>query len=112
MTLSLPRVTIARTLELTRELGELGVRDAFAGDRAELPGLGDVGGAARPHVATVLHQTRVVWSERGAGSAPAPAAGVPPVTVTFDRPFLFLVRSASQGTVLVHGRVVEPPAAS
>lgn len=109
VTLALPRATIAHTLQLAGALRELGVRAAFDPATAELPGLGARAPGTQPRVDAVLHQTRVVWTERGAAAPPAPGGALPAVSATFDRPFGFLVGSPSQGTVLVHGRVLEPP---
>lgn len=129
--LRLPRLTLAETLDLTPALRELGAETVFSA-QAELPGLRasgaaaalgfNLGGNRRDRLGAVLHQSHVGWRETGRAPAPglpaaaaldpeAPSLGAttPSIAALADRPFVFQVRD-DQGTVLVAGRVVEPPA--
>ena len=63
----------------------------------------------------VLHKAFVSVDEAGTEAAAATAVimtltavPAPPVVVTVDRPFIFLIRDIETGTILFVGRVVNP----
>ena len=65
----------------------------------------------------VVHRTALAWDEEGAEAAAATAVlGVrsaapleePPFTMTIDRPFLFALRHAPTGTLVLLGLVTDP----
>jgi len=63
----------------------------------------------------ILHKAFVSVDEAGTEAAAATAVimtltavPAPPVVVTVDRPFIFLIRDIETGTILFIGRVVNP----
>jgi serpin B len=64
----------------------------------------------------VIHKAFVSVDEQGTEAAAATAvlmAGAapgerPPVNFTMDRPFIFLIRDISTGTIIFMGRVMNP----
>ena len=67
------------------------------------------------HIDDVVHKAFVSVDEAGTEAAAASAVIVgttsmppEPVTVTLDRPFVFLIRDIKTGTILFIGRVMNP----
>lgn len=111
--LTLPSFNIHSKTALREPLRALGIRDAFDSERASfLPMLGHRGVA----LGQFSHEARVEFDERGTQARRATAVGLPvtnadrvPATpVRMDRPFLFLVRDARSGGLLLLGRVSDP----
>jgi serine protease inhibitor len=109
--LGLPKFRAVLSAELTPALSVLGVREAF-GDQADFTGL-----STDPLVVSgVLHQAVLSIDEQGLEGAAATAVmartaamvAVPPVVITVDRPFLFMVRHTGTGAVHFLARVVRP----
>jgi serpin B len=101
------------TFSLKQTLQSLGMRDAFEFGPADFSG---IDGTRNLFVDDAFHQAIVIVDEQGteaaaatgvamAGSAP-PAR--PPITLTIDRPFIFLIRDNATGTVLFAGRILNP----
>ena len=68
-------------------------------------------------ISDVIHQAFISVDEEGTEAAAATAvmmagsaAPLEPVTLTLDRPFLFLIRDEPTGSVLFAGRVSDPSA--
>ena len=67
-------------------------------------------------ISDVIHKAFVSVDEAGTEAAAATAVIVgvtsmpiePPVQVTLDRPFIFLIRDIGTGSILFVGRVVNP----
>ena len=109
--LRLPRFDLDSSLELAPTLHKLGATRIFDRKRAEL------GGMAREELALsgVRHRARITVEERAAEAVSATAIVVSvgsapsnPEPFVVDRPFLFYVRDARTGTLLLYGRVVDP----
>ena len=66
------------------------------------------------YISDVFHKAFVLVDEEGTEAAAATAAMVfvrgrpPPVSVSVDRPFIFLIRDRETGAVLFVGRVLDP----
>jgi len=109
--LALPRFQLRDDHELTGTLQSMGIRAAFR--NANLTGLSPAGGLA---VRTVEQRAFLSANEQGTVGAAATgvvidgAARVPQLTLTIDRPFLFLVRDVVTGAILF-GSAVQNPAA-
>ena len=115
--LSLPRWESESTLSLSRVLEELGIHDAFDEDRADLSGMADFSRTGESlFVADVIHQANITVDEEGTEAAAATAVLVfavckcppPEVTLTIDRPFIYLIRDDITGEILFLGRVLNP----
>lgn len=117
--LRLPRFKIEMTdsLRLKPVLVELGMTDAFDRGRADFTGITNPARAEdRLCVDEVYHKAFVRVDEKGTEAAAATAvvmkrAGAPPQQlkeITFDRPFVFVLRHLASGTPLFVGRVAQP----
>lgn len=110
--LGFPKFEFAYDVSLVELLAALGMADAF------LPGIADfsgVDGSRNLFISDVLHKAFVSVDEAGTEAAAATAVifrftAIPgtPVTLTVDRPFLFVIRDVPTGTILFIGRVVAP----
>ncbi len=109
--LRLPRFRLGSGLDLAPTLHKLGASKIFDARRAEL------GGMAKEKLALsgVHHRAQITVDEGGKEAVTATAIVVSvgsapsnPVPFVVDRPFLFYVRDVRTGTLLLHGRVVDP----
>lgn len=114
---SLPRFSAKHSLELTKLLQRLGVKDAF-GERANLSGMD---GTRRLYLIAVLHKALVEVNEEGtvAAAATGEMGGElegehepEPPSFTADRPFVYLIRDSRTGAVLFVGRLMRPAGAT
>ena len=110
--LGLPRFEYTYDASLVKPLMALGMTDAFDGGRADFSG---ITGEPDLFISDVLHKAFVSVDEEGTEAAAATAvvfreSGIPaqPITLTIDRPFLFVIRDRHTGSILFIGRVVEP----
>jgi serpin B len=111
--LGLPRFTYDSAFNLNAALQDLGMTDAFDPDQADFSGMD---GNRDLYIGSVLHKAFVAVDEKGTEAAAATAvimevtsapAGEP-ITITVDRPFIYLIRDEQTGNVLFLGRVVNP----
>jgi serpin B len=87
--------------------------DAFDPDQAEFSG---IDGNRDLYISSVEHKAFVAVDEKGAEAAAATAVimGVTsapagePITLTIDRPFIYLIRDGQTGGLIFLGRVVDP----
>jgi serpin B len=112
--LQMPRFQFESGFSLQDTLKALGMRQAFDLGQADFSAMAP---GNELYIGDVVHKAYVDVNEKGTEAAAATAvvmlAGampqVPePVVLTIDRPFLFLIRSHSSGTILFVGRVVQP----
>ncbi|WP_084713167.1 serpin family protein [Streptacidiphilus rugosus] len=108
----LPRFHFSYGQELTPTLESLGMRTAFS-PKADLGGIPADGTPIQ--VSTMVQRTRVDVDEQGTTAAAATGVGLsataaefPPPELSFDRPFVFLIRDTTTGQVLFLGRVTDP----
>lgn len=103
----LPRFTVSGSLELSPELGTLGMPRAFT-DAAQFPRLVN----ERTKLSFVQHAVKVAVDERGTKAAGVTVVGVVPVSLpaplVVDRPFLFMIRERLTGTIAFVGIVRDP----
>ncbi|MEZ4235698.1 MAG: serpin family protein [Myxococcota bacterium] len=112
--LAMPKLDLhPDVLSLADTLGALGMPLALT-DGADFSGMT---AEERLHISGVFHQAQVTVDEVGTQAAAATAVVMtretavlapPPVAVTLDRPFLFLIRDDRTGTVLFLGQVATP----
>ena len=118
--LTMPRFELEATFSLAGTLGEMGMPDAFDPRSADFSGMDGTSCLARDGqcllITDIVHQAFVSVDETGTEAAAATAviAGVSraeeveePITLTIDRPFVFLVRDLASGALLFVGRVSE-----
>ncbi|MEZ0064245.1 serpin B [Streptacidiphilus sp. MAP12-20] len=108
--LRLPKFHFSYGQELTKPLEGLGLRTMF-GPAADLSGI-QADGSGGLQVSTVVQRIKVDVDEQGTTAAAASgvmvtlsAAYIP---LSFDRPFVFLIRDTTTGHVLFLGRVTDP----
>ena len=115
VTLNMPRFEYGSEFSLIDSLAGMGMVDAFS-EVADFSGMTD---EVALFISAVVHKAFVSVDEEGTEAAAATGgvaipedAGRPlplePVTVTFDRPFMFLIRDGPTGTILFLGRVMDP----
>jgi serpin B len=111
MNLALPRFEFKSEYDLVAALSALGMKDAFSGV-ADFSG---IDGSRGLSIQGVFHDTFVSVSEPGTEAAAATAVVIgkvsvppPPIDVSFDRPFIFLIRDLQTRSVVFLGRVLNP----
>jgi serpin B len=110
----LPRFRTTAAFRLDKALKEMGMSDAFSQELADFSGM--VADRSKLYIGAVVHKAFVDVDEKGTEAAAATAvimqlkSAIPePVTVfRADRPFLFMIREKSTGTILFIGRVNDP----
>ena len=112
MELGLPKFNFSTNFDLKERLVAMGMSDAFDPDRADFSGMT---GGRDLYIDTVLHKAFVAVDEKGTEAAAATAVimaptsvRVPDVTLTIDRPFIFVIRDLQSGQILFLGRVLNP----
>lgn len=110
--LTMPRFEFNSQFGLKDVLAAMGMPAAFT-DNADFSGMT---GKRDLHISDVLHKAFVSVDETGTEAAAATAVIVgvtsmpvdPPVDVTIDRPFIFVIRDIPTGEILFVGRVMNP----
>jgi|GEM_PF-127833 len=111
--LSMPRFTYeSKSVSLTGILSRMGMPVAFAAGDADFSGMD---GTRNLFLMDVLHKAFVAVDEAGTEAAAATAVIVgitsappPPIEVSVNRPFIFLIRDRKTGAILFVGRVLNP----
>ena len=116
--LTMPKFEVEASFSLADALAAMGMPNAFDERAADFSGMDGTSCFAGDDecllVADVVHQAFLSVDEAGTEAAAATAATVgitraaaEPVTLTIDRPFIFLVRDRATDAVLFVGRVSE-----
>ena len=116
--LTMPKFEVEASFSLADALASMGMPNAFDERAADFSGMDGTSCFAGDDecllVADVVHQAFLSVDEAGTEATAATAATVgitraaaEPVTLTIDRPFIFLVRDRSTDAVLFAGRVSE-----
>jgi serpin B len=115
--LTLPKFEYhSESISLRSQLSALGMADAFDPDAADFSGMD---GKRDLFISDGFHKAMVRVDEDGTEAAAATAVNMqatsamrePPLTLTIDRPFVFLIRDDATGALLFIGRIVNPKAA-
>ncbi len=113
VTLTMPRFEFDSEFSLKDTLAEMGMPIAFSGG-ADFSGMT---GNPELLISDVVHKAFVAVDEAGTEAAAATAVIMrltavpePPVKVTIDCPFIFLIRDIETGAILFVGRVLNPDA--
>ena len=113
VTLNMPRFKYESEFALKETLEQMGMPDAFESS-ADFSGITD---EIPLKISDVFHKAFVSVDEKGTEAAAATAVmgmllgardPLEPITVTLDRPFIFLIRDEPTGTMLFLGRVMDP----
>jgi serpin B len=114
VSLTMPKFEFDSDFSLKDTLAGMGMRDAFSPGDADFSGMT---GNRELFISDVVHKAFVSVDEAGTEAAAATAVIVagsaapqPPVEVTIDRPFIFLIRDIQTGAILFIGRVLNPGA--
>jgi serpin B len=108
---TLPRFTTTSTTDLGKTLQELGLRDAFT-PRADLSGLSP----RASQVSQVIQRVYLGVGEKGTTAAAATGIGITTSAgfggpqITFDHPFLLLIRDTKTGAILFATEMQDPTA--
>ena len=112
MMLSLPKFTYESQFNLSDTLKSMGMVDAFDPDQADFSGMTAQNDL---FISNVIHKAFVAVDEEGTEAAAATAvimdttsAPMFEVTLTIDRPFIFIIRDKPSGQILFIGRVLNP----
>ena len=111
--LGLPKFSYESSFSLSDALRTLGMADAFDPEKADFSGMD---GRRDLYITDVIHKAFIDVDEEGTEAAAATAVIVgttsapadEPVTVTIDRPFVYLIRDNQTGAILFLGRVLDP----
>jgi serpin B len=110
--LALPKFKFESEFALADQLAVLGMTDAFDPDQADFSGMTERDDL---YISAVIHKAFVAVDETGTEAAAATAlifaaASAPmfDITLTIDRPFIFLIRDLPTGQILFIGRVLNP----
>ena len=119
VTLDLPRFEFESQFRLGETLKSMGMSDAFDSAASDFSGMDGrsclAGDPECLFIREVVHKAFVSVDEAGTEAAAATAvmmqaesAPPDPVSVTVDRPFIFLIRDRETGAILFVGQVEEP----
>jgi serpin B len=110
--LALPKFEFESAVGLRDQLTALGMQDAFDPDVADFSGMTERNDL---YISDVIHKAFVAVDEKGTEAAAATAvimdttsAPMFDVTLSIDRPFIFLIRDVPTGQILFLGRVLNP----
>jgi len=110
-TVLLPKFSFTTKVALAPVLESMGITDVFEAGSADLSGMD---GRRDLYLQRVVHQATVEVDEHGTVAAAATAGGIGTQAVleptTIDRPFLFVIRDTTNGSVLFMGHVEDPRA--
>jgi serpin B len=112
--LKMPKFEFEKSLGLGQILQEMGMSTAFDPYRADFSGIDD---NRDLYITNVLHKAFISVNENGTEAAAATAVIVgitallpPPIEMSIDHPFIFMIRNNSTGAILFFGRVLDPTA--
>lgn len=106
--LTMPRFEFESKFRLDETLKKIGMPNAFSGD-ADFSGMTGPGSSLA--IQAVIHKAFVSVDEKGTEATAASAVGLNmsgPISVTVDRPFLFLIQDRATRTILFLGRMESP----
>ncbi len=112
VTLSMPKFKLESSFGLSEAMKTLGMTDAFTPGIADFSGMEDTRSL---YISDLLHKAYVDVNEEGTEAAAATAVVVGMTSmpaesyiISFDHPFLFLIRDIQTNTILFMGRLADP----
>jgi serpin B len=112
--LKMPRFTVESSFSLGDTLAKMGMPDAFDATRANFSG---IDGRRDLYISSVLHKAFASVDEAGTEAAASTVVIVtmtsittkePPVSLTIDRPFIFVIYDQPTQAILFAGRITNP----
>jgi len=111
MMLSLPRFTFSYEKSLKDVLSATGMEVAFDPAEADFTGINKNAKDSGLHISEVIHKTFIEVNEEGTEAAAVTSVEISltsmPMSLTFDRPFVFTISERHSGTILFVGKVME-----
>ncbi len=117
----IPKFSFDYTLELLDDLEKIGITDIFDKDKADISGITSANGS---YISDAIHQANIEFTQDGIKAAAATVAGgkgageplfdyiydvpVEEIDLTFDKPYLFIIRDKDTGDVWFTGTVYNP----
>ena len=125
--LTLPRFRLEKSADIAALLENMGMTDAFSHTAADFSAMGNFVCPPAPdkncvYIDDIFQRAFVEVNEQGTEAAAVTAVGMgeksvsieptppPPVVMTVDRPFLFLIRDDATNTILFLGHITDPTA--
>ena len=107
----IPRFTLERGFDLTKELPKIGIKDVFMEGIADLS---PINGYKNLYVSAAIHKAFIEVNEEGTEAAAATGFGVTAYSMSpqvwMNRPFLFYILHKPENSIVFAGRVVDPTA--
>jgi serpin B len=110
--LKMPKFKTESTFDLGKTLKGLGMGDAFDKDKADFSGMT---GEKDLYISDVIHKAFIDVNEEGTEAAAATIVGMSTTsmpgeeyTITFDRPFIYMIYNTQTNAVVFMGQVVNP----
>ena len=114
VSLKMPKFEFEKSLALGQMLQEMGMSAAFDPYMADFSGIDD---NRDLYITNVLHKAFISVNENGTEATAATAVIIgttalppPPIEISIDHPFIFMIRHNSTGAILFLGRVLDPTA--
>jgi serpin B len=116
----IPKFKFDYDLELIQNLNDMGVKDVFDKDKANLKGITD---DENSYIGQAMHKANIEFTQDGIKASAATFIGgagagemfdyyydvpVETIDLTFDKPYMFIVRDKKTGEVWFAGTVYEP----
>ncbi len=111
--LTLPKFEFDCEIRCKQIMRKLGMIDAFIPYAADFSNMVDPEDST-PYINEIYHKAFIAVDEKGTEAAAATAvvvdvvAAYESVSISMDRPFIFLIRDDFTGTILFMGRVIDP----
>ncbi len=107
--IALPKFDISYKKTLNSVLESMGIRDAFDKSKADFSKISD---QKRLFISEVLHKANITVDEKGSEAAAVTSVGVRAMSAHFgfqaNRPFVYMIRDRSSGTILFMGVMRNP----
>jgi serpin B len=111
--LKMPRFTVESSFSLGETLAKMGMGDAFNAGQADFSGMD---GQRDLYVSSVIHKAYASVDEAGTEAAAATVAIMSltaimpgePVSLTIDRPFIFIIYDQPTQAIMFAGRITNP----
>lgn len=115
----IPKFKFDYNLNLIEDLNDMGVKDVFDKDKANLKGIT----ADEAYISQAVHKANIEFTQDGIKASAATMFGgsgaggtfdyiydvpVEKITLNFDKPYMFIIRDKSTGEVWFAGTVYEP----
>ena len=117
----IPKFNFEYTLKLKDDLAQLGIKDVFNSEKADLSELCSSEGE---YISDVIHKANIEFTQDGIKAAAATVTGgkgalipefdyiyevpIEEIDLTFDKPYMFVIRDKETGEVWFTGTVYEP----